>query len=155
MTDGNISFVEVEESLTGRYTQTARSGRHTLTIDEPVAVGGDDSGPGPYEYLLTSLGACTCMTLRMYAEKKNLPLTRVRVRLGHRKIHAKDCADCVSREGKVDEISCEIILEGNLTEAQRQQLLEIAGRCPVHRSLTTETKIRLRLGWLVAPGDTD
>jgi putative redox protein len=146
MTSGNISFVEVEESLTGRYTQTVRSGRHTLTADEPVSVGGGDMGPGPYEFLLAALGACTSMTLRIYAENKKLPLTRVRVRLGHRKIHAQDCADCVSREGKVDEITSEIILEGDLTEGQRQQLLDIAKRCPVHRTLTSEIKVRTHLG---------
>jgi len=155
MTNGNVSYVEVEESFTGRYTQTVRSGRHTFTADEPVSVGGDDIGPGPYDFLLTALGACTNMTLRIHAENRKLPLTRVRVRLGHRKIHAQDCLDCVTREGKVDEITSEIFLEGDLTEEQRQQLLEIAKRCPVHRTLTSEIKVRMRLGWSVPSGDTD
>ena len=155
MAGGNISYVEVEESLTGRYMQTARSGKHTFIVDEPVTAGGSDNGPGPYEYLLAALGACTGMTLRMYAEIKHLPLQRVRVRLGHRKIHAQDCLDCVTREGKVDEITCEIFLEGDLTEEQRQRLLEIAGRCPVHRTFTSEIKVRSRLGCSVPPGDTD
>jgi putative redox protein len=145
MTDANPTVVEVEESLTGRYTQTARSGRHTLNADEPAAAGGDDVGPGPYEYLLIALGACTSMTLRMYAQLKQLPLKRVHVRLTHRKIHAEDCVDCETREGKVDEITREITLQGDLSDEQRQRLLEIANRCPVHRTLTSEIKVRSRL----------
>jgi putative redox protein len=139
------TFVEVEETLTGRYVQTMRSGDHVLTADEPESVGGDDAGPGPYEYLLMGLGACTSMTLRMYAERKQFPLERVRVRLSHHKIHAEDCGDCETREGKVDEISREIFLEGELTGEQRQKLLEIADRCPVHRTLVSEIKIRTNL----------
>ena len=136
------TVVEVEETLAGRYTQTVHSGRHVLTADEPVEVGGDDAGPGPYDFLLIALGACTSMTLRMYAELKKLPLKRVRVRLSHRKIHAQDCMDCSTREGKVDEITREIELEGELSAEQRQRLLEIANRCPVHRTLTSEIKVR-------------
>ncbi len=139
------TIVEVEETLTGRYMQTARTGRHALTSDEPKAVGGNDAGPGPYEYLLIGLGACTAMTLRMYAEMKNLPLRRVHVRLSHRKVHAQDCTDCETREGKVDEITREIGLEGDLTAEQREKLLEIANRCPVHRTLTSEIKVRSHL----------
>lgn len=139
------TIVEVEETLTGRYMQTARTGRHALTADEPKSVGGNDAGPGPYEYLLMALGACTAMTLRMYAEIKNLPLVRVHVRLSHRKIHARDCTDCEIKEGKVDEISREITLEGDLTQEQRGRLLEIANRCPVHRTLASEIKVR---SWL-------
>lgn len=138
-------IVEVEETLTGRYTQSMRSGRHELVADEPENVGGNDNGPGPYEYVLMGLGACTSMTIRMYAERKQLPLKKVRVRLGHRKIHVEDCNDCETREGKVDEITREIILEGDLTEEQRQKLLEIANRCPVHRTLTSEIKVRSKL----------
>ncbi|MGR9106627.1 MAG: OsmC family protein [Gammaproteobacteria bacterium] len=136
------TIVEVEETLTGRFIQSARSGRHALTLDEPLAAGGNDAGPGPYETLLMALGACTAMTLRMYAELKKLPLERVRVRLSHRKIHARDCTDCETKEGKVDEISREITLEGNLSDEQRERLLEIANRCPVHRTLTSEIKVR-------------
>lgn len=138
-------MVEVEETRSGRFINTLRDGRHVLTADEPADAGGNDAGPGPYELLLMSLGACTSMTLRMYAELKKLPLERVRVRLSHRKIHAQDCADCVTREGKLDEITRDIVLEGNLTEEQRQRMLEIADRCPVHRTLTSEIKIRSRL----------
>ena len=137
--------VEVEESLTGKYTQKIHSGRHELFADEPADVGGNDAGPNPYAYLLMGLGACTSMTLRMYAEHKQLPLQRVRVRLSHRKVHAKDCSDCGTREGKIDEITREITLEGELTDEQRQRLLEIANRCPVHRTLTSEIKVRSRL----------
>ena len=140
-----VFTVEVEESLTGKYTQKIHSGRHELFADEPADVGGNDAGPNPYAYLLMGLGACTSMTLRMYAEHKQLPLQRVRVRLSHRKVHAKDCSDCETREGKIDEITREITLEGELTDEQRQRLLEIANRCPVHRTLTSEIKVRSRL----------
>jgi len=143
--------VEVEETLTGRYMQSLRTGRHALTADEPGESGGNDAGPGPYELLLMALGACTGMTLRMYADLKKLPLDRVRVRLSHRKIHAQDCADCVTKEGKVDEITREILLEGDLTDEQRQRLLEIANRCPVHRTLTAEIKVRSQLA--AKPGE--
>lgn len=145
MTNNPDNIVEVEETLTGRYTQNMRSGRHVLVADEPGNVGGNDTGPGPYEYLLMGLGACTSMTIRMYAERKQLPLKRVKVRLGHQKIHADDCSDCETREGKVDEITREIILEGDLTDEQRLKLLEIANRCPVHRTLTSEIKVRSML----------
>lgn len=144
------TIVEVEETLTGRYMQTVRSGRLAFTADEPLDVGGNDAGPGPYDLLLASLGACTSMTLRMYAEMKKLPLQRVRVKLSHRKIHAEDCADCSTREGKVDEITREIELHGDLTDEQRQRLLEIANKCPVHRTLTSEIKVRSQL--VDAPG---
>lgn len=145
MSQDTPTIVEVEETLTGRYMQTARTGRHALTVDEPKAAGGNDAGPGPYECLLMALGACTAMTLRMYAETKNLPLVRVRVRLSHGKIHARDCSDCESKEGRVDEIRREITLEGDLTMEQRERLLEIANRCPVHRTLTSEIKVRSSL----------
>lgn len=156
MAGENVVTVEVEETLTGRYMQTGRSGRHAITLDEPAGVGGNDAGPSPYELLLLGLGACTSMTLRMYAEMKNLPLERVRVRLAHRKVHAQDCADCETRDGKVDEITREIELEGKLTDAQRQKLLSIAARCPVHRTLVSEIKVRSRLTDAAgAPGPWD
>ena len=157
MQETKATFVEVEEALTGRYINNLRAGRHAFTADEPPAAGGSDAGPGPYEYLLMALGACTSMTLRMYAEIKKLPLVRVRVRLSHRKIHAADCADCATKEGKVDEIVREIVLEGELTQEQRDRLLEIANRCPVHRTLTSEIKVRSRLApsWEAKPWDAD
>lgn len=157
MADAKDTTVEVEENRTGRYTQTGRAGRHVLTTDEPVSVGGSDAGPGPYDLLLLALGSCTSMTIRMYAELKQLPLKQVRVRLVHRKIHAQDCEDCATKEGKLDEIVREIRLEGDLTDAQRARLLEIAARCPVARTLQSEVKVRSRLvdAWTPAPWDAD
>jgi uncharacterized OsmC-like protein/alpha-beta hydrolase superfamily lysophospholipase len=137
--------VVVAETGQGRFAQIIQAGRHTLHADEPEAVGGDDTGPGPYDLVLAGLGACTSMTLRMYAEHKGLPLDGVVVRLRHDKVHAKDCADCETREGKIDEISRELTVSGDLDDAQRQRLLEIADKCPVHRTLTSEIKIRTRL----------
>jgi putative redox protein len=146
MSNENATRVEVEETLTSRFIQTVRSGRHTLVADEPVASGGKDAGPGPYDFLLMGLGACTSMTVRMYAEHKKIPLKRVRVFLSHGKIHADDCSDCETKEGKVDEIVRDVVLEGEaLTDEQRQRLMEIANRCPVHRTLSSEIKIRSRL----------
>lgn len=151
------TIVEVAETLTGRYMQSGKAGRHVLTLDEPAAAGGNDAGPGPYDLLLLSLGACTSMTIRMYAELKKLPLKQVRVRLVHRKIHAQDCKDCATKEGKVDEIVREIQLEGDLTDAQRERMLEIARRCPVAQTLQSEIKVRSRLvgTWTPAPWDAD
>ena len=137
--------VEVEETLTGRFTQKMTVGPHSLIADEPEALGGNNAGPDPYDYVLMGLGACTSMTIRMYAERKQMPLTKVHVRLDHRKIHVDDCSDCETREGKVDEIEREITLEGNLNEEQRQRLLEIANLCPVHKTLISEIKVRTRL----------
>ena len=138
-------LVTVEETGEGRFTQAVRTGRHVLVADEPPAVGGDDRGPGPYEYLLAGLGACTSMTMRMYAEHKGWPLERVAVRLRHAKIHAKDCADCETGHGKIDEIDREIAISGPLLDdEQRERLMQIADRCPVHRTLSSEIKIRTR-----------
>lgn len=140
-----IQTVEVEETLNGGYTQTMRVGKHELIADEPENLGGNDNGPSPYDYLLMGLGACTSITIRMYAKRKQFPLEHVRVKLTHQKIHADDCADCETRQGKVDEITREIFLEGNLSDEQRQRLLEIANRCPVHRTMTSEIKVRSKL----------
>ena len=137
--------VHVSESGVGRYSQAIRSGRHHLTADEPQEQGGNDSGPNPYDLLLASLGACTAMTLRMYAERKNLPLKKVRVSLFHEKIHARDCDRCETQDGKLDRIMRVIKLEGELTAAQRDKLLEIADKCPVHRTLTSEIHIVTRV----------
>lgn len=139
------TVVNVEESGEGRFIQNLQTGPHKLIADEPEAVGGDNLGPGPYEYLLMGLGACTSMTIRMYADRKKLPLDNVRVRLSHQKVHAQDCMDCESKDGKIDEIVREIFLDGELTGEQREALLDIANRCPVHRTLTSEIKVRSRL----------
>jgi len=141
--DGEVLVAETGE---GRFAQRIRVGAHELRADEPASVpGGLDTGPSPYDYLLAGLGACTSMTLRLYAERKELPLGPVEVRLRHDKIHAKDCEDCETTEGKLDQIERTLILPGPLDDAQRQRLLEIADKCPVHRTLTSEVKIRTAL----------
>jgi uncharacterized OsmC-like protein/alpha/beta superfamily hydrolase len=137
--------VVVQETGEGIFTQRIQAGAHALRADEPLSVGGDDTGPNPYDLLLASLGACTSMTLRMYARHKKMPLDRVTVSLKHSKIHAKDCADCETQAGKVDQIEREVRIEGDeLTDAQRARLLEIADRCPVHRTLHAEVKVVTR-----------
>jgi putative redox protein len=133
--------VRVSEAGSGRYTQTIRVGRHTLVADEPAAAGGNDAGPSPYDLLLAGLGACTSMTLRMYAAQKQWPLDRVTVDLKHEKIHAADCETCETREGKVDSIERVVKVEGELDESQRRRLLEIANKCPVHRTLHSEIMV--------------
>lgn len=138
--------VLVEETGQGRFQQRITVGSHSFLADEPASLGGAGSGPGPYDLLLAALGACTSMTMRLYAERKGWPLTAISVRLRHAKIHASDCADCETRDDAwVDEISKEIALEGPLDSAQRDRLIEIAARCPVHRTLESEVKIRTRL----------
>ena len=137
--------VWVSEAETGRFAQSIRAGRHHWRGDEPAAVGGDDSGPTPYDLLLAALGTCTSMTLRMYADRKGIPLEGVSVRLRHEKIHARDCEECETRSGRVDRIEREIQLAGDLSTELRQRLLEIADRCPVHRTLQSEVSIRSRL----------
>jgi len=137
-------FVRVEETGSG-FANRISTSRHTLRADEPVSVGGTDTGPTPYELLLASLGACTSMTLRMYAQHKGIELERIAVRLKHAKIHAADCESCESTEGRVDRIERELELTGDLTEEQRQRMLEIADRCPVHRTLVGEKEIVTRL----------
>ncbi|MBP2471208.1 putative redox protein [Crossiella equi] len=129
--------VRVAENGTGPFGQTVTAGRHVLPADEPVPVG-RDTGLAPYDLLLAALGACTSMTLRMYADRKQLPLEHVSVALRHSRVHAKDCADCETRQGKLDRIERTITLTGDLTEEQRARLLEIADRCPVHRTLHSE-----------------
>lgn len=137
--------VVVAETREGAYTQAVQIGSHRLAADEPRRLGGLDAGPAPYDYLLAALGACTSMTIRMYAERKQWPLERAVVRLRHDKIHAEDCADCETKAGKVDHIAREIELQGELSEEQRARLMEIADKCPVHRTLHSEIKIESRL----------
>ncbi len=140
--DNEPRTVVVSEEGSGKFSQNVRIGPHLLRADEPAAYGGDDSGPSPYDLLLTALGACTSMTLRMYADRKGLQLRRVEVELAHDKIHAADCEDCETQSGKVDRIRRSIRLEGDLGEEQRKKLLEIADKCPVHRTLHSEVKIQ-------------
>ncbi|HVT57513.1 MAG TPA: OsmC family protein [Thermoanaerobaculia bacterium] len=125
--------------------QEIRAGRHHLRADEPVAAGGTDLGPNPYDLLLAALGACTSITLHLYAARKKMPLVGVRVRLRHSRIHAEDCATCETKQGMLDHIDLEIELTGPLTAEQRARLLEIAGHCPVHRTLDSEIDIQSRL----------
>ncbi len=137
-TDG----VTVTETGQSKFQQTIRAGGHTIIADEPVAMGGLDSGLTPYDLLLAGLGACTSMTLRLYADHKGLPLERVSVALKHSRIHAIDCETCETKEGKIDRIDRVLTLTGNLDAEQRKRLLEIADKCPVHRTLTSEIDIR-------------
>jgi putative redox protein len=115
---------------------------HSLVADEPVSVGGTNAGPTPYDYLVTGLGACTSMTLRMYADHKQWPLEEVKVTLRHQKIYAEDCEECEAKDTKIDQIEREIQLIGDLDEGQRQRLLEIADKCPVHKTLHSELRVR-------------
>jgi len=139
-----MTTVIVMGGATG-FAQDIEAGRHRLVADEPVESGGTDTGPSPYDLLLAALGACTSMTVSMYARRKQWPLEAVRVRLQHAKIHAQDCAECETKEGMLDRIEREITLTGPLDAAQRGRLLEIANRCPVHRTLVSEIDIRTRL----------
>jgi putative redox protein len=132
----------VTETRIGTFQQSVDIGPHHLTADEPVSAGGLDSGPSPYGFLLAALGACTSMTLRLYAEHKKIPLDHVSVTLSHSKTHAADCAECETKDGKIDRIQRVLTLTGDLTGEQRARLLEIADKCPVHRTLTSEVNIR-------------
>jgi putative redox protein len=136
--------VVVRETRAGKFQQTVAVGPHRLIADEPKAAGGDDTGPGPYDFLLAGLGACTSMTMRLYADRKSLPLERVTVTLEHNKIHAEDCAECDTREGLLDQIDRVITMEGALDPDQRKRLMEIADKCPVHRTLKSEIRILTR-----------
>ena len=140
-----VGLVRVRERGTGKFTNVVSAGAHTLLADEPASVGGDDLGLNPYELLQAALGACTTMTLRMYADLKKLPLHRVSVDLHHEKVHAEDCADCDKTAAKIDRIERVITLEGDLDEAQRDRLLAIADKCPVHRTLHGTIEVRTRL----------
>jgi uncharacterized OsmC-like protein/fermentation-respiration switch protein FrsA (DUF1100 family) len=133
--------VVVRETRNSRFQQTVSIGPHRLLADEPVAVGGQDSGPGPYDFLLAGLGACTSMTMRLYADRKSLPLERVTVTLSHSRIHAEDCAECETKAGMLDQIDRTIAMEGALDSGQRHSLMDIADKCPVHRTLSSEIRI--------------
>ena len=134
-------MAEVIVTSSGYLKQEITAGRHKLIADEPVEVGGSDSGPDPYALLLASLGACTSMTLQIYARRKGWPLEQVKVVLNHSQIHAKDCEQCETKEGWITSIERRISLTGPLTEEQKTRLLEIAAKCPVHKTLTSEIQI--------------
>jgi putative redox protein len=133
--------VIVRETGQGRFQQEIKAGAHRFLADEPIDAGGADSGPNPYDLLLAALGACTAMTLRLYAERKALRLDRVAVRLRHAKVHAADCETCEGKDAKVDRIERGIVLEGELDAQERARLLEIADKCPIHRTLTAGVDI--------------
>ena len=133
-------WVVVHGPATG-FAQEISIGSHRLRGDEPTVAGGTNTGPTPYDFLLAGLGSCTSMTVAMYARRKQWPLEAVTVRLRHSRIYAKDCTECETKEGMVDRIEREIAISGALTDDQRSKLLEIANRCPVHRTLTSEIKI--------------
>lgn len=137
--------VVVEESGPGQFAGIVRAGRHVLPADEPFAAGGTDSGPSPYEYLLAGLGTCTTMTLRMYVKKKGWAVGRISVLVSHDRVHAEDCVNCDEKDVKLDRITRTIRVEADLDDERRQRLLEIANKCPVHRTLTSKIIIDTRL----------
>ena len=142
----SLDHVLVSGRTSEGFLSSVQAGPHRLVADEPDDKGGRDLGPDPYQFLTTALGACTVMTLNMYARHKKLPVERVRCEVRHREVHAEDCADCATREGKLHELSRVIHIEGKLDEAQRERMLQIADRCPVHRTLEGEIRIRSKLG---------
>ena len=125
------------------FEQKITAGRHQLVADEPISVGGGDAGPDPYDYLLAALGACTSMTVGLYARRKQFPLENITVSLWHSRIHARDCEECETKDGMVDRIDVEVELTGALSAEQHAKLMEVAAKCPVHRTLTSEINIRL------------
>ena len=142
-TEAKPADVIVRGNASG-FLQEVVSGAHQLRADEPADVGGGDAAPGPYDYLLIGLGACTSMTVGLYARSKKWPLENISVSLSHSRIHAKDCAECETKDGMLDRIDVEIGLSGALTADQSAKLMEIAAKCPVHRTLKSEINIRLR-----------
>ena len=134
--------VVVRGKATG-FLQEITAGSHRLRADEPVSVGGTDAAPDPYDYLLAGLGACTSMTLGLYARKRKWPLEDVTVALRRTRIHAADCADCETTEGLLDLIDVEVAMTGPLTDEQRAALMAVAQKCPVHRTLKSEIKFNI------------
>jgi putative redox protein len=137
-------LVTVTEAGSGTFTREITAGQHRLVADEPRPIG-EDAGPTPYDLVLAGLGACTSMTVRMYADRKGWPLEQVRVTLRHSRIHAEDCAACETTKGWIDHIDIDVELVGDLDDTQRQRLMQIAERCPVHQTLTSEVDIATTL----------
>lgn len=133
--------VVVASTGAGAFQQIMLDGRHALHADEPAAAGGGDTGPGPYELLLMALGSCTSMTIHLYAARKQWPLEQVIIRLSQKRAHVQDCVDCDQPDAMMHRIEARIELVGTLDDAQRAKLLEIADRCPVHRTLTSKIEI--------------
>ncbi len=126
------------------FLQKVTSGAHHFAVDEPASAGGTDTAPTPYDYLLAGLGACTSMTVGLYARRKKWPLQEVAIELWHSRIHAKDCADCETKDGMLDRIEMNVELSGSLTPEQRAKLMEVAAKCPVHRTLKSEIEIKVQ-----------
>ena len=143
--DQHTEGVVIVRGAGGDLAQEIIAGSHRLVSDEPASEGGTDTGSTPYDLLLAALGSCTSMTLTLYAKRKQWPLERVTVRLRHSRVHGEDCANCETAEAKITVIEREIEIEGALDEEQRNRLLEIANRCPVHLTLTSRIEIRTRL----------
>lgn len=140
-----VTRVVVQEAGKGKFAQEIKVGSYTLFADEPAAYGGNDTGPSPYDFLLAALGTCTSMTIRMYADLKKIPLKKVLVKLNIEKVYATDCADCTNDQAKIDKITRLIELQGDLNQEQRMKLLDIANKCPVHRTLTSKIVINTEL----------
>ncbi len=136
----NPSLVSVE-TASGRFQQTVRVGKHIFLADEPESLGGTDTGPSPYDLLLAALGSCTSMTMKLYADRKGIPLQAVHIVLEHSREHVQDCSNCNNEDNRIDVIDRSITMVGDLSAAQRQKLLEIAEKCPVHRTLENRIDI--------------
>lgn len=146
MAENKSKIVHVHLPKDELFKTTLTAGRHELTADEPDSVdGGNDQGPDPYDYLLMSLGACTVMTVKMYAQKNNYPLDDLYLELKHHKTHEKDCENCDDKDSKIDRIEIELIAEGDLDKQQKDKLLDISKKCPVHRTLTGDIQIESKI----------
>ena len=141
-TDKQTAHVVVRGSA-ANFQQQVTTGKHNFVADEPVSAGGGDAGPDPYDYLLTALGVCTSMTIGLYARRNRMPLENITVSLSHSRIYAADCQECETKEGMLDRIDVNVELTGPLTPEQHARLMQVAAKCPVHRTLTSEINIRL------------
>jgi putative redox protein len=142
-TDKQTAHVIVRGTA-ANFQQEVTSGKHRFAADEPVSAGGGDAGPDPYDYLLAALGVCTSMTVGLYARRNRMPLDNITVSLSHSRIYAADCDECETKQGMLDRIDVEVELAGALTAEQHAKLMQVAAKCPVHRTLTSEINIRLR-----------